>query len=198
MKISVSGKHMNVGDALRTHVEERLNAGISKYLDRATGADVVIAKGASHQFRCDIMINTGTHSGITAKASAEAGDVYAAFDLTADKVEKQLRRYKRRLTDHHKNRDAEAEITDLFSAKQYVIASDHEKEAEEGSPLVIAEQATNIQTLSVSEAVMRMDLEELPVIVFCNRANGRLNVLYRRADGNISWLDPEQQGQVAA
>src|SRR5215469_811251 len=101
MNIMISGKHVDIGESLNTHIGHRLEEGISKYLDRVTSVNVVVTKEA-HNFRVDINGNTGTASGIVIKSTASAGDVYACFDAAADKIEKQLRRYKRRLTNHHK------------------------------------------------------------------------------------------------
>lgn len=199
MQINVSGKQVDVGESLRAYVEKRLQDGISKYLDRVTLADVVISREA-HNFRADIVLNTGTHSGVIIKGRGDAGDAHAAFDGAAERIEKQLRRYKRRLTDHHKSTrgdDLAAEVE--ARATKYVLASRaEEEEAAEEAPLIIAEKATSVEWLTVGEAVMRMDLADLPALMFFNKANGRLNTVYRRADGNISWVDPEPQAKVAA
>lgn len=194
MQIHVSGKQVDVGEALRTYVEQRLSSGISKYLDRVTQCDVVISREA-HMFRADIVLNPGTHSQLMVKGRAEAVDVHAAFDAAADKIEKQLRRYKRRLTDHHKYNRLEVEpLGEAQSrATKYVLAvRPEEEEANDEAPLIIAEKPTMVETLTVSEAVMRMDLADLPALMFINKANGRLNTVYRRADGNISWVDPAE------
>lgn len=195
MQIKVSGKQVDVGEALRTHVEDRLSGSIPKYLDRVTQCDVVISREA-HQFRADIVLNTGTHSNFVVKGRADAIDAHAAFDAAAEKIEKQLRRYKRRLTDHHKSeRNEGVSLSEAESrATKYVLASrQDEEEANEDAPLIIAEKATSVETLTVSEAVMRMDLADLPALMFFNKANGRLNTVYRRADGNISWVDPAKE-----
>lgn len=186
MKIIVSGKHMGIGESLQAHIENRIEEGIKKYLDRVTTVNVVVAKDA-HLYRVDINGNTGTSSGIVIKSSATAGEVYAAFDAAAEKIEKQLRRYKRRLTNHHKQSHAEVEGGKVLAAKKFVI---QEHDDSHDAPVVIAEKATDIETLTVSEAVMKMDLADLPALMFFNSANGTLNVVYRRADGNISWVDP--------
>lgn len=151
---------------------------------------MVVSKEAHHQFRVDIHGNTGTHSGITLKSQGGASEIYAAFDDAATKAEKQLRRYKRRLKSHHAG-EKEARA---FSARKYVLQTEsHDAELEEkGAPAVIAEKSTNIERLSVSDAVMKMDLADLPALMFFNAGNGRLNVVYRRVDGNISWVDPEE------
>lgn len=193
MQIKISGKQVDVGESLRNHVEERLSTNVPKYLDRVTVCDVVISREA-HQFRADIVLNTGTHSHLVVKGRADSADAHTAFDGAAEKIEKQLRRYKRRLTDHHKsNRPDEEPVAAAQSrATKYVLASRAEEEEQsEDAPLIIAEKSTNVESLTVSEAVMRMDLADLPALMFFNKANGRLNTVYRRADGNISWVDPE-------
>lgn len=194
MQIKVSGKQVDVGEALRNYIEERLSASIPKYLDRVTQCDAVISREA-HQFRADIVMNTGTHSGLVVKGRYDAHDAHAAFDGAATKIEKQLRRYKRRLTDHHNLPHGDVadhlQTLDQHRATKYVIASQNEEESHEDTPLIIAEKSTDVATLTVSEAVMRMDLSDLPALMFFNKANGRLNTVYRRADGNISWVDPE-------
>ncbi len=189
MKIMISGKHVDVGESLHAHIERRLEDGVNKYLERVTSINVVISKEA-HRFKVDINGNMGTSSGIILKSSAQADDVYACFDAAADKIEKQLRRYKRRLTNHHKQSHGQGN-TVLVSAKKYVLKSDNEAEAQDEAPVVIAEKATAVETLTVSEAVMKMDLADLPALMFFNSASGRINVVYRRVDGNISWVDPE-------
>ncbi len=193
MKIIVSGKQVDVGESLQAHIEHRLEEGIKKYLDRMTNIHVVVTKEA-HRFRVDINGNTGTSSGVTIKSSATADDVYACFDAAADKIEKQLRRYKRRLTNHHKRVHVENMTPTSVTAKKYVLRPEEEEhEAQEDAPIVIAEKATEVETLTVSEAVMKMDLADLPALMFFNSANGRINVVYRRVDGNISWVDPEEK-----
>lgn len=190
MQLHIAGRHVDLGESFQQHAEKRLTEGLAKYLDRVTSVNVVVSKQAHHQFRVDINGNTGTHSGITLKSQGEAGEIYAAFDEAATKIEKQLRRYKRRLKDHQ---NRETNIARSYQAKKYVLqaeAPDAELEAK-AAPVVVAEKATDIATLSVSDAVMRMDLADLPALMFYNSGNGRLNVVYRRADGNISWVDPE-------
>lgn len=191
MQITVSGKQVDVGESLRTHIESRLAEGISKYLDRVTAVHVVISR-ESHRFRADITVNPGTHSNITIKSRSESEDVYACFDGAAEKVQKQLRRYKRRLTNHHNKGEKEQVMGELVRARKYVIDDRHEEEKEDHTPVVIAETTTHIEIMTVSEAVMKMDLSDLPALLFFNSSHGRLNVVYRREDGNISWVDPEE------
>lgn len=191
MQLHISGRHVDLGESFQSHAEKRLQEGLGKYLERMPSVDVVVSKQAHHQFRVDIHGNTGTHSGIVIKSQGEAAEIYAAFDEAAAKAEKQLRRYKRRLKDHH-NTDS-GKNAKTARAKKYVLQSEpgEAELAEKADHVVIAEQATDIATLTVSDAVMKMDLADLPALMFFNSGSGRLNVIYRRADGNISWLDPE-------
>ncbi len=188
MNILVSGKGVDIGDSLKTHVEHHVQETMEKYIDRVTSVHVVISK-ESHRFRADIHGNLGTHAGMVVKAHALGDDVYATFDAALEKVGKQLRRYKRKITNHHKH--ATSTDADLAGMK-YVLPHDiGEHEDESGvSSLVIAEKTTAVERLSVSQAVMKMDLQDLPALLFFNAAHGRINVVYRRHDGNISWVDP--------
>ncbi len=189
MQISVSGKGVEVGESLRSHIEAQINEHVKKYIDRVTTVNVVVSREA-HLFRVDITGNLGTHSGIVVRGRGELSEVYAAFDEALEKVSKQLRRYKRKLTNHHKG-----DVTDLprrVKGKKYVLPPDSgEQDEDKQAGLVIAETPTDVETLTVSEAVMKMDLQDLPALMFFNSAHGRLNVVYRRVDGNISWVDPE-------
>jgi len=192
MQVSISGKGMDVGESLRAHIEHAAAVGVTKYLDRVNSVAVVVSR-ESHRFRVDLHGNLGTHAGMVVRAHAVGDDVYATFDSALEKVEKQLRRYKRRITNHHKKEDAAPS-----RARKTVLQADvaeHEETAANGlaAGLVIAEKATDIEILSVSEAVMRMDLQDLPALMFRNAGHGGLNVVYRRADGNISWVDPEEK-----
>jgi ribosomal subunit interface protein len=188
MQISVSGKGVDVGDALRTHIENQIEEHVKKYIDRVTNIHIVVSREA-HLFRVDITGNLGTHSGIVVRGRGESEEVYAAFDEALQKVSKQLRRYKRKLTNHHKG---EAEAPKGRKGKKYVLPPDAgERDDSAQAGLVIAEKPTEIDTLTVGEAVMKMDLQDLPALMFFNSAHGGLNVVYRRADGNISWIDPE-------
>ncbi len=201
MYTRVSGKQIDVGDALRTHVEERLAESVAKYFDRPVDATVVFARDG-HGFRCDSSVHLPT--GLTAKAEAMHADIYAAFDQSATRIEKQLRRYKRKLKDHHQARTTPVPATEALA---YVLAPHGEEEepaapgtpeatpAETGAengfqPVIIAEMKTDIKTLSVGEAVMQMELAHAPFLMFKNEANGRLNIVFQRDDGNIGWVDP--------
>lgn len=191
MQLTVTGKQVQVGDALRRHVEASLDSILGKYFKTAIEAHVVVAKEA-HRCRTEMSLHIGR--GIVVNASA-AGEVYAAFDAAAERIAKQLRRYKRRLRDHHaKSVEAEERAT------AYVLAPVEDEDEEEaaahaigdaGAPAVVAEMSLELPQLTVGEAVMRIDLSDAPVLLFRNRSHGELNVVYRRPDGHIGWIDPE-------
>jgi ribosomal subunit interface protein len=185
MNLTVKGKNIDVGEALRTHVAQSLDHAIAKYFGNPIEATVIFSK-QSHLFSADIAVHVGR--GILVHAEESADQAYAAFDQAVDHLTKRMRRYKRRLRDHHR-----AE-TESFRAAQYILAPEAEEEpaAVNGneSPAVIAEMQTEIPTLTVGEAVMRLDLSNLKAMMFLNRAHGGLNMVYRRNDGNIGWVDP--------
>jgi ribosomal subunit interface protein len=186
MHLTVSGKQVDVGDALRHHVEASLDAILGKYFRTAIEAHVGFAK-EGHLDRADISIRVGR--GILVNAAAAAAGFYPAFDMAAERLGKQLRRYKRRLRDHHAT--AREEASELV--RTYVLAPPEEAAEggeEGGAPAVVAEMSTELPNLTVGEAAMRMDLADAPVLLFRNRSHGELNLVYRRADGNIGWIDP--------
>lgn len=194
MHLSVKGKQLDVGDALRNHVAETLNAVVGKYFGRPIEANVVFSREA-HLFRADISVHVGR--GIMVQSIGEAGEPYPAFDTACDKIARRLRRYKGRLKDHHSAAESAAEP---MSAKKYILQAEAEEHGRDShaegagephQPVVIAEMTTPIATLTVSEAVMRMELAELPAMMFHNRGHGGLNMVYRRSDGHVGWVDPK-------
>jgi len=191
MDITVKGKQMDVGDALRTHTEDTLSTAVSKYFDRALDATVVFSKVQSG-FHADIIVHAGR--GITVQGQGDAGDAYPALDVAMERIAKQLRRYHRKLVNHHANADTEV------TQGQYSIIgqTDEEEVHEEHHPAIVAEMPHEIATMSVSEAVMRLDLGNLPVVMFKNGGHGGLNVVYRRQDGNVGWIDPQAPATVEA
>lgn len=191
MDVTINGKNIDVGEALRGYAEEQLSLAVSKYFDRALTANVVFSR-EGHQFTTEILVHAGR--GLIMQGGATAADAHTALDGAVSRIAKRLRRYKRRLRDHHKGKGAE----EMLPAHQYIIAAegDEEEAAEEGKPTIIAEMPHEIATLTVSEAVMRMDLGNLPVMMFRNRAHNGLNVVYRRADGNVGWIDPSNTKQA--
>jgi ribosomal subunit interface protein len=188
MRYQISGKQIDIGSALQTHVQTELDGIVQKYAGRPTDANIVFSKSA-HEYMCEVTVHLST--GLTASAKAKETEIYAAFDSCSAKMDKQLRRYKRRLKDHHKDRSQPVEH---FGASSYILASDEassdEVEPETLQPIIVAEMETNIPSLSVGEAVMQMELAGAPVLVFRNEGKDGVNVVYRREDGNIGWIDP--------
>lgn len=193
MQVSVSGKGIDVGAALQNHIESQIDEQVKKYIDRVTSVQVVISREA-HLFRVDITGNLGTHSGLVVRGRGALEDVYAAFDDALEKISKQLRRYKRKITNHHKiSHDEQAKTVRSVGTKYVMSPEVGEQDDDKHAGLIIAEKPTDIEAMTVSEAVMRMDLQDLPAVMFYNSAHGRLNVVYRRSDGNISWVDPASE-----
>lgn len=183
MKISVQGKQVDVGDSLSQHIESTLKARTEKYFDKALEGTVTVSK-EKHMFKADISVHVGKE--IHVQGRATSGDPYQAADDAIERIAKQLRRYKRRLNDHHRV----TEKVEIESAPYYIFNGDDDSESEEAGPAIIAENDTRIMKLAVADAVMRMDLADMPIMVFRNSANNQLNVVYRRKDGNIGWIDP--------
>lgn len=187
MRYKVSGKQIDIGESLQIHVETELSAVLEKYAGRPTDAQVVFSRHA-HEFVCETIVHLST--GLTCQAKAHDTEIYASFEACREKMDKQLRRYKRRLKDHHRDR---TEPVELMGVSSYILASeeaDSENEPESLQPIIVAEMETKLPSLSVGEAVMQMELAGSPVLVFRNESKNGLNVVYRREDGNIGWIDP--------
>jgi ribosomal subunit interface protein len=201
MQLTVTGKQIEIGEALRNHVNTGLGGILAKYFKTAIEAHVVVSREA-HLCRAEVSLHVGR--GIIVNASAVGPDSGGAFDAAAERVAKQLRRYKRRLRAHHAGTREEVGASER--ARSYVLAPLAE-EAEDGAiedgaiedgaiedgswPAVVAETVTELPKLTVGEAVMRMDLADAPVLLFRNRSRGELNLVYRRPDGNIGWIEPD-------
>ena len=193
MQITVSGKQVDLSDALRTRVADQLDTIAGKYFDHAQEANVTFSRARSF-FTCDINVHAGR--GLMLRGEGEAADANGAFDDAAEHIAKRLRRYRRRMNEH--SRDL-AHRERPEAARQYTLRQEEEGpgEAPPGATrqagtyaTVIAEVQTEIALLSVGDAVMRMDLADQPVMMFRNSATGSLNVVYRRSDGHIGWIDP--------
>ncbi len=192
MQITVSGKQVDLSDALRTRVSEHLDTIAGKYFDHALEANVTFSRARSF-FTCDINLHAAR--GLTLRGEGEAADAHGAFDDAAEHIAKRLRRYRRRVNEHARDLAHRARPE---AARQYVLRA--EDEAPPSDPgdtaqaqtfaTVIAESNAEISTLSVGEAVMRLDLADQQVMMFRNSASNELNVIYRRPDGNIGWIDP--------
>ncbi|MBE7636128.1 ribosome-associated translation inhibitor RaiA [Sneathiella sp. P13V-1] len=196
MHVIVKGKQVDVGAALTEYIEATLEAHVSKYFDNAIDATVTLSR-PTHDFHIECNVHLG--SGITVAASANHADAHSCFDSACERIDKQLRRYKRRLKDHHSKERAKAK--EQIAAQAYVLAPEPDEEPEdhaangEWQPMIIAETSQDIPDCSVGEAVMRMDLANVPAMMFHNSGTKGLNVVYRRPDGNIGWIDPKlEQG----
>jgi ribosomal subunit interface protein len=196
MQLTVTGKQIEIGDAFRTHIDSSSNAILTKYFKTAIEAHVVVAREA-HLIRTEVSLHIGR--GIVVNAHAAVDDAYVAFDAAAERVAKQLRRYKRRLRDYHvRPREATEPVERARDAVLAPVGDEPEDETgaeatatdPSGAPAVIAEISTELPRLTVGEAAMRIDLANAPVLLFRNRSHGELNLVYRRPDGNIGWVDP--------
>ncbi len=213
MQLTVTGKQVDVGEALRNHVEEALEALLGKYFRTAIEAHAVFSREA-HLIAVELSLHVGR--GMVVNSRGSATDYYLAFDSAAERLAKQLRRYKRRLRDYHgKARPAgerpemarsfvlapfEEEVTRprISRPRRILAPKPRQQPMAESRPVVIAEMSTELPQLTVGEAVMRMDLADTPVLLFRNRSHGELNVVYRRGDGNIGWIDPVNRGATPA
>jgi ribosomal subunit interface protein len=177
---------MNVGEALTSRIEERIEDAVTKYFGNGYSGHVVLEK-EGNWFDCDCMVHLD--SGVVLQAKAKATDPAASFDDAAEKIEKRLRRYKRRLKDHHTSAKSKGD-----SAFYSVVEQPNEDEEVpvDYNPVIIAESTTAMNTQSVAQAVVQLDLTDHPVVVFKNASNGQINVIYRRGDGNIGWVDPSR------
>lgn len=196
MTIRVSGKSISVGEALRGRVNDRTDEVLRKYFDGNYSGHITFSKDGVG-FRTDCALHLD--SGITLEADAVATDAYASADQALMQIEKRLRRYKSRLKDRSGRKQAAnaAAMANLnggpIDAPSYVIegmSDDHDEEITAYNPVIIAEATTSLKMLSVSEAVMELDLSGAPVLVFRHGSSGRVNVIYRRPDGNVGWVDP--------
>jgi ribosomal subunit interface protein len=202
MQLKVSGKQVDLSDALRVHVSRHMDNITNKYFDHALEANITFSKARSF-FTCDINLHAGR--GVTVRGEGEAADAHAAFDDAAEHIAKRLRRYRKRVNEHARGVTARAKPE---PGRQYVLRdedvaapepeansranghADHEEHEDSLHATIIAESDTAIETLSVRDAVMHMDLAYQQLLMFRNCKNGQLNVVYRRSDGHIGWIDP--------
>ena len=185
MSLRISGKHMDIGDAFRTRIDSRIGDLVAKYFDGGFSGHVTVLKSGS-RFAADCMIHL--NSGMALQASGEAQDPVVAFDTASDRFEKRLRRYKRRLKSH--GGTAAGEPTDIAYTVMAPLADDDEEVPEDFAPTIVAESTVTLRTMSVASAVIELDAKDSPVVVFRNGGDDRVNIVYRRPDGNIGWIDP--------
>ena len=182
MQIIITGQQINLGENLREYADNALTGAVAKYFEEAVSADVKVAKDGD-LIKTDIMVRP--MSGTVINATGTAADAYASFDDAVGKISRQLRKYKNKLVGHKAQK---VEMVDMS-----VIDAEDGKEEVADAPIIIAEMQTALPICTVSEAVMRMDLEGLTALMFKNTAHGGLNMVYRRADGNIGWIDPKNK-----
>ncbi len=186
MDIRVSGHQVDTGEALQSHASERLTAIVEKYFNRALSSQVTFGRAPASAFRCDIIMHV--MSNLVLKSTGSAQDAHVAFDQAAEKIDKQLRRYKRRLNDRHERPGLESE--DNASYTIFEEPSQDEDEIVIDAPVVIAETRVDIPEATVSDAVMMLDLRNTAALFFKNAGTGRHNMVYRRGDGSIGWVEP--------
>ncbi|MGA1344300.1 MAG: ribosome hibernation-promoting factor, HPF/YfiA family [Hyphomonas sp.] len=196
MQIQITGKHMNLGDAMRERIEAGLEAAVSKYFNRTGEASVFVSQqGPFVEVDCNVHLP----SGIVLQSTGRADDPYAALDVSLEKMEKRVRRYKRRLKDHH----ASAPMPAVPAAESLILVTDTEQSEDPGvemgdSPLTVAETSVQIRTMTVSQAVMQLELQDVPALMFRNAGHEGLNMVYRRPDGHIGWVDPANTPRAGA
>jgi ribosomal subunit interface protein len=197
MQITVSGKQVDTGEALRQHVADQLGVVAQKYFDHALDAQVTFSRNRTF-FHCDIAIHAGR--GLTMRAEGEAADAHAAFDTAAGHIAKRLRRYRRKVNDHARDQagrerpEAARQVILQMAAEEPAAAPPGSEEVNGQAPAIVAELAEEIATLTVGEAVMRLDLADRTALMFRDRASGALGVVYRRKDGHIGWIDSGRTG----
>lgn len=191
MQIQITGKHMDLGEALRSRIETGLEAAVTKYFNRSGDARVFVSQqGPFVEVDCNVHLP----SGIVLQSTGKAEDPYAALENSLDKMEKRVRRYKRKLKDHHVGAPTpfptELASESVIQVNGQDSDDDIEAESETDAPLTVAETSVNIRTMSVSEAVLQLELQEVPALMFRNAGHDGLNMVYRRPDGHIGWVDP--------
>jgi ribosomal subunit interface protein len=186
MTVRISGKQMDIGETFRSQIQGRIDEAAAKYFSQGYTGHVTVEKSGS-RFDSEIMLHLS--SGMDLQAKGEAHDPIVAFDIAAEHIEKRLRRYKRRLKNHH-SEGASAQSGDDYAYRvMEPVADEVEEIAADYAPLIIAEAVKSAATMTVADAVMQLDLKDEPVFVFRARTSNAINVVYRRADGNIGWID---------
>ena len=193
MALRVSGKNVDIGDALRTHIVGRVDEVLSKYFNGASNGHVTVEK-EGNGFRTECALHLAT--GITVQSASSAQDPYKSVDAGIDRIEKQMRRYKRKIRDYHAG-TKQVEVTEGGSYRVLEAPDEEEEVPTDFAPVVVAEQTQSVKTLSVGGAVMELDLTQADVVVFRNAKSGGINVVFRRKDGNIGWIDPALDGKSA-
>ncbi|MDX2050521.1 MAG: ribosome-associated translation inhibitor RaiA [Rickettsiaceae bacterium] len=187
MKVKISAQHFSLHESVKSYAEEKIKEIVGKYFQKAICSDVHFTR-QSYIYICDIVVHEGSGLHVIIKSSAECDDVYSAFDQASAKIAKQLRKYKSKIKDHHNEKASIA----YAEATKYII-DPYQDEQEGSGPVTIAEKPVRIGTFTVAEAIMRMDLDDLPALMFKNKATNRMNIVYYRKDGNIAWVDSSEK-----
>ncbi|MGI2032801.1 ribosome hibernation-promoting factor, HPF/YfiA family [Rhizobium panacihumi] len=185
MSVRVSGKHMEIGDSFRQKIESHIGDAVTKYFDGGYSSQVIVEKAGSSRFSADCKIHLD--SGVVFHAAGQANDPQLSFDAAAERIEKRLRRYKRRLKDHHAGNNGNG-AEDIAYAIMDSIPDDDQEVAEDFAPTIVAESSKQLRTMTVATAVMALDMTDEPVLLFRSPEKS-LNIVYRRNDGNIGWID---------
>ena len=190
MTLRVAGKNFDIGEALRHHIVDRINQMGSKYLNASmTGLIVIDHEGNGYKSDCTLHMKTGT----SLHSDGISHDPYVSFDQAADRLEKRLRRHKQRLQSHQSSHHAAPQpIAGTIADYVFEAPSEDRELDDQFNPLIIAERSTDLKKMAVSDAVTELDLTGAPVLVFCHAGSGRVNLVYRRMDGNIGWIDPTE------
>ncbi|MGE3690684.1 MAG: ribosome-associated translation inhibitor RaiA [Novosphingobium sp.] len=187
MEIRISGHQIDTGSALQAHASEKLNAVVGKYFSRAVSSNITFGKAPAGAFSCDIVTHAG--NGLVLKGAAVAADAHIALDQAAEKIDKQLRRYKRRINDRHEQSAYAIKLEDAaYTLFQEPVSEDDEESSD--APVIIAETRVDVPEATVSDAVMMLDLRNTNALLFKNAGTGRHNMVYRRGDGSIGWVEP--------
>lgn len=194
MSLRISGKNMDIGTALRGHVEDKVEEAVAKYFAGGYSGRVTMEREGSG-FRTDCAIHLD--SGAVLNSTGMSADAHQSADQASARIEKRLRRYKRRLKDHQ-NDKAERVAMAAANYVTFEMPNEDEEPAEDFAPTVVAETETQLKTLTVASAVLDLDFSGAPVVMFTNAANGRINVVYRRSDGNIGWIDAPSSGNATS
>ena len=187
MSLRISGKHMDIGEAFRTRIEERINDAVSKYFaGSVTGHITVVKSGSRFSAECVLHLS----SGAVLQTTGQAQDPQGAFDAAAERLETRLRRYKRRLKSRSNKQNENVAFAEYAYHIMEPVPDEDEGLPEDYAPTIVAETSMTLRDMSVANAVVELDLMDNPVLVFRNAGDGKINIVYRRADGNIGWIDP--------
>ncbi len=187
MNILVAGQHLELGASLQEYVKDKINEVVLRYFENATSASVHFSKDG-RRILCDMVVREGSGGHVAINSEATADDVYVSFDLALAKSERRLRKYKSKLKDRH-NKIKISDLEALQATKYTICSIAHDIEVEPAGAVIIAEQVIDVPKVTVSEAVMKMELENLQALMFQNSKTDRMNVVYLRRDGNIAWVD---------